>query len=210
MVTDTREAREREAMRRQEGSRMEPGQQPDAHAMGAESAEYMDPTLDPQWIDAWKMFVDRDGEYGVPARLPRGQYFNGGTNALENLRRPDGGHWFTLIQPERLAPKPQYECFVGDCRRKLHERIKLVQHVRAFHFTEAEAYKAILMQIEEKVAQEDPRLQKLLADMNEPDDFVAERAIQAVSEFTCMECGRAFGSLNALNGHKANCKAEEE
>ena len=39
--------------------------------MGAESAEYTKPMIDPQWIDAWKMFVDRDGnEYGVPVKLP--------------------------------------------------------------------------------------------------------------------------------------------
>jgi hypothetical protein len=166
MAVDTREAQQQEALRRQQGSHMSVEVQPDARGMGAESAQYTEPTIDPQWIDAWKMFLDGEGqEYGVPVKLPKRQWDAGGPNALKNLRRPDGGFWFQLTTPERVMAEPKYECFVGDCRKKLHRRIALVKHVRAFHFDEAELYKGILAQIERKVADEDPRLQRLLAEL---------------------------------------------
>lgn len=179
-------AREREAMRRQQGSHMQPGQEPDARGMGAETAEYTEPTIDPQWMDAWKMFLDRDGnEYGVPVKVPRGQYFVGGPNALENLRRPDGGHWFTLVEPERLMPEPKFECFVGECTKKLHRRIQLVEHVETFHFTEAKTYEAILRKIKEQVAQDDPRLQRVLASLDTTEE---EFALVDETALGCEQC----------------------
>ncbi len=176
--TTARTAREADELRRQEGSHLAPERAPDARSMGAETAEYIEPTIDPQWIDAWKMFVDRDGnEYGVPVKLPRGQWDAGGPNALKNLRRPDGGFWFQLSEPESKMPEPQYECFVGDCRKRLQRRIQIVHHVRAFHYEEAEAHKVILTKIEQQVAAEDPRLQRLLAGMERPAaEFEAEPA----------------------------------
>lgn len=168
MTTEVDERmRQRELLRHEQGSHMAVETAPDAHGMGAESAEYIRPTIDPQWIPAWKMFVDDEGEYGVPVKLPRGQWSVGGPNALENLRRPDGGFWFRLATPERVQPDAQYECFVGSCTKKLHRRIQVVGHVRAFHHDEAEAHKAILTRIEQQVASEDPRLQRLLESLGE-------------------------------------------
>ena len=163
MTTDTEERlRQRELLRRSEGSHTAVEEQPDARAMGAESAEYTKPTIDPQWMNAWKMFPDAEGEYGVPVKLPRGQWQVGGPNALENMRRPDGGFWFRLSTPERTQADPQFECFVGECKKKMHKRIQIVSHVRAFHFEESKVHEAILKRIEQQVAAEDPRLQKLL------------------------------------------------
>ncbi len=179
MAEDTRTAIEMEGLRRQESVRLEPEQPPDAKGMGAEGAEYTEPTLDPQWINAWKMFPDgQGGEYGVPVRLPRGQWDKGGPNALMNLRRPDGGFWFTTLRPERLQALPQFVCFVGACKKPLH-RFQIPQHVRTFHFAEAETYKAILAQIEKKIADEDPRLQAVMATLG-----------TALVPSGCTECGK--------------------
>ena len=177
MVTDTRIAREREAMRRKSGSHLEAGEQPDARGMGAEAAEYTTPSIDPQWIDAWKMFVDYEGnEYGVPVKLPRNMWSAGGPNALENLRRPDGGFWFTQLKPERLEDKGKHACFVGECRKTVATLIKLVSHIEAFHFEEARTYAAVLLKIKESVAAEDPRLQRVLATLENPGAVKAEAA----------------------------------
>lgn len=209
MTMDTRTAREREAMRRQTATHLEPEQEPDARGMGAESAEYTKPTIDPQWISAWKMFVDDDGnEYGVPVKIPRNQWDQGGPNALMNLRRPDGGYWFTLVEPERKMADPQYECFVRGCKKRLHERSMLIDHVKAFHYSEAERYKDILKKIEEKVAQEDPRLQRLLVDLDAP---VVSEEIEPV--VTCDKCGSQspFGHESPdgwLRGHKMGAHKE--
>ena len=162
---DERRAKEADASRDQQGSHMEPASQPDAQAMGAETAQYTKPHIDPQWFDAWKMHVDEHGEYGVPHKVPRGQWEQGGVNALKNLRRPDGGFAWQASTPERTMTDPQFECFIGTCQKKLHKRIQVVAHVRAFHHDEAEAHKAILIRIEQQVAKEDPRLQRLLASM---------------------------------------------
>ncbi len=200
MTMDTDERlRQRETLRHQGGSHMAVETPPDAQAMGAESAEYTKPTIDPQWIDAWKMFPDGDGEYGVPVKLPRGQWAVGGPNALENLRRPDGAFWFRLSTPERVQADPQFECFVGDCRKKLHRRIHVVAHVRTFHHDEAEAHKAILTRIERQVAAEDPRLQRLLASMelDESGDPAPEKVGEEIR--SCHSCGAEIA--DALADH---------
>ena len=205
-------AREMDAARRQQRDHMQAGEPPDAGAMGAETAEYAEPGIDPQWMSAWKMFVDRDGnEYGVPVRVPIGQYFGNTPNHLQNLRRPDGGFWFQIEQPKRMQPEPQFECFVGDCRKRLHKRIQLVNHVRAFHAEEAQAHAAILLRIEQKVAEEDPRLQRLLASLEAPmPEFVAN---DEPVEVTCPECGETAPPEHAspgkwLQGHTMGAHKE--
>lgn len=216
MAVDTRVAREREAMRRQEGTHLQVDAQPDARAMGAESAEYTEPTIDPQWIDAWKMFVDRDGnEYGIPVKLPRGQWSAGGPNALENQRRPDGGYWFTLVEPERKATPPQYECFVGECTKMLDTRSKLVGHVEAFHFTEASTYTVILQRIKEQVAEEDPRFQRLLASLEAPPQESTGTESEAVLMMNCELCGATSPEGHKspggwLRGHKLGAHKESK
>jgi hypothetical protein len=190
MATDTRTAQELEALREQPGSRMMPEQPPDARTMGAQSASYTEPTIDPQWIDAWKMFPEPDGfKYGVPVKLPRNQWAVGGPNALMNLRHPDGDFWFTTLQPKRLMPVGTYPCFVGACQKKARTRILLLTHVRSAHFQEAEAYKEILLKIEQQVAKEDSRLQAVLASMEGPEAAgVPGDELVAV---VCPECGKA-------------------
>lgn len=211
MTTTTRNARDMDAARRQVPTFMQAGEAPDAAGMGAESAEYAESSIDPQWMAAFKMFVDRDGnEYGVPVRVPIGQYFGRSPNHLQNLRRPDGGFWFQVEPPERLQPEPQFECFVGDCTKRLHKRIQLVNHVRAFHADEAQAHAAILTRIEQKVAEEDPRLQKLLASMDESTEFVAEDDPIVI---TCPDCGEESPVDHAspdkwLRGHKLGAHKE--
>lgn len=213
MTVDTRTAKNWEAARKQQFTHMVAGEKPDAHAMGAESAEYMEPTIDPQWMDAWKMFVDRDGnEYGVPVRVPRGQFFGNSPNHLQNVRRPDGGFWFQIAQPDRVQPEPQFECFVGDCTKRLHKRIQLVNHVRAFHADEAQAHATILTRIEQKVAEEDPRLQRLLASLDAPQpEFVAEAEPYVL---TCEKCGAQSPDDHSnpagwLRGHQMGAHKEE-
>ncbi len=194
--TETRNAREREAMRRQVPTHMAADQPPDARGMGAETAEYLEPTIDPQWMDAWKVFVDRDGnEYGIAAKLPRLQWDNGGANALSVQKRPDGGFWFTTIEPERTKAPGRHVCFVGDCTKPAETLSKLVGHVRATHFEEAGMYKEVLDRIERTVADRDPRLQRVLAELEEPDAVLGD----AVDEETI-----ACGACNALppEGHE--------
>ncbi len=208
MTTDLNENRirigkEREAMRRQVGSHSAVTEQPDAKAMGAEAAGYTEPTIDPQWVDAWKMFVDEEGEYGVPVRLPKGQWSVGGPNALENQRRPDGGFWFTMVEPERKAPAGKHECFVGNCRRANSTIVKLVSHVEAYHHEEAKAYSEILRQMRLHAAQEDPRLQRLMASMGQP----------ASGGVACDECSATSPEGHTspegwLRGHKLGAHKE--
>ena len=191
MTTDImRTAREREAMRNQVPTHMEVGEEPDAGSMGAQSAEYTEPSIDPQWMDAWKLFIDPrdDTQFGVPVRLPRGQWDRGGPNALMNQRHPDGRFWFTLIEPERKQPPGLYPCFVGECRKLLSTRIKLVQHIPAFHHDEAETYSEVLKQIKQQVAKEDPRLQAVLASMEDGAEEPAEADSDVVAAIMCDEC----------------------
>ncbi len=202
-MTLVRNPEELEALRDRPASHMTPDGQPDARGMGAESAEYITPMIDPQWIDAWKMFLDRDGtEYGVPVRLPRGQWAAGGPNALMNLRRPDGGFWFTAKKPVRTMAEPKYECFVGECTKKLHTRSKLVSHVETFHFEEAKSFRDILMRIKRQVAHEDPRLQKLVAELGVEGEGVTEEDVEVAANegVFCHACGVEI--VGPLSGHE--------
>ena len=215
MVTDQRTALENEALRRQRGSHMLAAEGIDANEMGAESAGYIEPTIDPQWIDGWKMFLDRDGnESGIPCKLPRGQWDQGGPNALMNLRRPDGGFWFTLATPTRVQPEFKYECFVGMCQKKVPTRSKLVGHVEVFHYEEAQIYAVILNRIKAQVASEDPRLQRLLAELDQPaDEFVAVDDLDVL--VLCPSCGASAPPEHAdpeawLRGHKLGAHKVEQ
>ena len=201
--------KEREAMRRQTGSHSAVAEKPDATAMGAEVAEYTAPTIDPQWIDAWKMFTDEQGEYGVPVKLPRGQWSVGGPNALENQKRPDGGYWFTLLEPKRKEAFATHECFVGNCKRKTSTIVKLITHVEAYHYEEAKAYSEILKQMRLHAAQDDPRLQRLMASM---DGEQLVEQIVAVGA-SCDQCEAASPEDHAspeawLRGHKLGAHKE--
>ena len=214
---------EEDLMREQPLTHMEAEGQPSAAAMGAESAEYTKPLIDPQWTAAWKMFVDSEGEYGVLVHVPRGQW-SGVPDALNTVRRPDGGHWFQLSTPPRVK-KGVYACFVGDCTKMLHRRIQLVSHVRAFHVAEAQTFKTILERIEKQVADEDPRLQKLLASLklDETGDPAPDDGPPAgIAEMTafCLEpdCGKQSPDGHAnparwlqghmLGAHKQKVSAE--
>lgn len=169
METDNRTAREREAMARAPRQHLEASEGIDAAAMGAEEAAYTPPLLDPQWMIAYKLFVDADGEYGVPYPVPVGQFHNG-ANALVHMRRVDGGYAWTSVPPERMAPKGDIECISDRCgdahlggRRKMLPHLRaLIEHVEAFHPEDARAYRKYLDQIADQLAVNNPRLQKLM------------------------------------------------
>ena len=176
MTTDTAEIEERrrelDALAEKPVSRMQEPPAPDLSSAGpgVQSAEYTKPQLDPQWMDAWKMFVDDEGEYGIPCKLPRGQWDTGNANALMHRRRPDGGRWFRLSTPERTQSEAQFGCFVGACRKRAHTPLKVVEHVRAFHAADAITHKATLERIEAAAAKANPRLQKLLGAVEEAEE----------------------------------------
>lgn len=190
MVMET-QARESDALREQEGSHMQPAGKPDAESMGAQSAEYTEPSIDPQWMDAWKMFVDEKGEYGVACKLPRGQWEVGGPNALNRQRRPDGGLWFRVATPERTQRDPQYKCFVGMCKRRLHYRRQVVTHVRGFHPEAAVTHRVVLERIEQQIAHEDPRLQELIASLDIDLEAAPPGTIPSIDSLSVAEVNEA-------------------
>src|SRR3972149_371138 len=114
MVADLRQAREREAMARAPRKHLETAEGIDAAAMNAEQAMYIEPGIDPQWMIAYKLFTDDQGEYGIPYPVPIGQFHNG-ANALVNMRRRDGGYAWTAVAPERQAPRGTIECVSETC-----------------------------------------------------------------------------------------------
>ena len=205
MVADLREAREREAMARSPRLRLEAAEGIDAGAMGAEEAAYAEALLDPQWMIAYKMFTDAEGEYGVAYPVPIRQ-FTDGANALVKMRRSDGGYAWTALPPERMAPKGTIECISEQCgnahmggRRKMLPSLDaLIKHVRAFHFDDYETYKPYLDKIAKDLAVNNPRLQRL---MNAPTDA----ADAADNAFYCDndECTRFFDSEQGLRLHKS-------
>ena len=170
MVSSTQErmAREGEALRRAEAQTLLTIDDSDLYSDDVVESKVTETAIDPQWINGWKMYVDREGkEYGVPVPLPRGQWDVGGPNALMNQLRPDRkGYAFTLIQPERLAPEPRIECFVGICPKRVNTRIELVEHVRAFHGDEAVNYNSVLEKIMQQAVNDDPRLQAVIGTLD--------------------------------------------
>lgn len=136
---------------------------------GALNANYIAPSDEAAWIPAWKLEPDWKGrEIGRPVRLPVGQL--SGPSGLLRARRADGKPCFTLRQPQYVQGDGTIPCFVGTCRKKLRRRIDLVMHVRGFHQQEAQVYKAVLEQIEQKAMFEDERLQALIASLDEMEE----------------------------------------
>jgi hypothetical protein len=169
-----RAAREGEALRRMTLSAAPPVADPDFGDLPGVEGKYTEVMVDPQWIfPAWKLLLDDDGrEYGVLVAqpgLPRGQWDQGGVNALMNRRRPDGGFCFTLIEPERKPPEPTIECIYDRCgdvhlggrRKMLFTLTDLIEHVETFHPREAKTYRKYLDEIANNVALGNDRLQRL-------------------------------------------------
>jgi hypothetical protein len=127
------------------------------------------------WTPAWELKVDRFGtEYGVPKRLPKGQI----DHYLEK-RRQDGGKRFTLHEPPNLLPPPRFECFIGDCRKRVQERHMLVAHIEVGHAQEAKAYGALLDTLRQAIVRDNPKLAALVSDIAAtPDEPM--RAVSAV------------------------------
>ena len=168
MVTDTRLAREREGMARAARGHLEAAEGIDAAHMGAEEAVYTEPVIDPQWMIAYKLFTDDQGEYGIPYPVPIGQ-FTQGANALVNMRRRDGGFAWTAVKPERVAPPGELECPVETCgdahlggrRKRLPSLYHVVEHVASAHWAAYNRDKAVYDEISKGLADDNPRLRVL-------------------------------------------------
>lgn len=146
---------------------------------GVQSARYV---LLPQdkasWVPAWQLNVDRSGvEYGIPTRLPRGQL-----DHYRAKRRPDGGRRFTLTQPENVLAEPKFECFIGDCRKRVRERSLLVGHVEKIHSQEAQAYKPLLDTLRQAIVDDNPKLAALIGDLAKTPDQPIEAVRAAGAE----------------------------
>ena len=168
----TRVAREREAMARAPRQHMEPEDRSvDVGSIGdgVEKAEFMESAIPPQWIIAWKLFLDEEGEYGIPYPVPHGQMFTG-ANALINMRRSDGGFHWTTVEPARLQKVGLLECIeetcgdahIGGKRKRLHSIPNMIEHVESFHPRAAKVYAKYLDQLADRHAMDNPRLQALL------------------------------------------------
>ena len=154
---------------------------------------YIQPHDKAAWLPAWELKVDRWGTvYGTPTRLPRGQleYY------LMKKRPVDGGPRFTLKAPAKVLPEAQFQCFVGDCQKRVRERAQLVAHIEACHPQEAKSYGPLLEQLRQAVVRDNPKLATLIEEIAEtPDQPVqAVSAPEAVpqaapSEYRCSECG---------------------
>lgn len=141
---------------------------------GVQSARYV---LQPQdkasWAPAWQLNKDRFGtEYGIPTRLPKGQL-----DYYLLKKRPDGGRRFTLNEPDNVLAEPRFECFIGDCRKRVRERHLLVGHVEKIHSQEAQAYKPLLDTLRKAIVEDNPRLAALIGEIAKTPD----QPIQAVS-----------------------------
>ena len=168
----TRVAREREAMARAPRQHMEPEDRSvDVGSIGdgVEKAEFMESAIPPQWIIAWKLFLDDEGEYGIPYPVPHGQMFTG-ANALIKKRRADGGFCWTTVEPARLQSAGTMECIeetcgdahIGGKRKMLRSIPNMIEHVESFHPRAANVYRKYLDQLADRHALDNPRLQTLL------------------------------------------------
>lgn len=194
-LTKQQMVEEAEGIHELEANHLQPGDSDiDISGTGLDSAEFTEPELDPQWVWVWKLGVDpvTGDEWGEKqVRVPRNGWAQG-ADPLVSMRRPDGGMWFSVRTPARLKPVPNHECFVGDCKRRVDTLVKLVGHVEAFHYNEAEIYSEVLKRIKSQVAFDDPRLQKILTTLetrevgqvSNEDVEVAQAAAQ-----NCHSCG---------------------
>lgn len=196
-------------------------QEEDLNIPGALSARYILREEDrAAWFPAWELKVDRFGEeYGVPTRLPKGQreYY------LNKKRPSDGRRRFTEHQPANVLPPGQYECFIGDCHKRVRERWTLVQHIEACHSQEAAAYKPFLDQLRQAIVRDNPRLAALVEGIagtpEEPPHVVAavpSSRAEATEPLmaTCPDCGWSKASRNpsaSLATHRRfRCPGQKE
>jgi hypothetical protein len=147
---------------------------------------FIEPQDKGAWAAGWELKMDRFGvEYGVPCRIPRGAQ---GSLWLAK-RRPDGGRRFTLREPTNVQGIGPFECFIGDCRKRTHDRSKLIGHIEAFHRVEALQYAPMLDKLRKAVVDDNPKLAALVEKMaTTPDGEV--RAVSRVGsgEFDCQDC----------------------
>lgn len=114
------------------------------------------------WVMGWELKTDRDGnEYGIPRRMPRQQL----GLWLQKKREKDGGRRFTIDQPVRIAAEPQFECFIGECSKRVYERVWLIQHIKVNHPVEAQAYTEFITKLEKAIAADNPKMAKLVEDL---------------------------------------------
>ena len=204
MVTDQRMAREREAMARAPRQHMEAAEGIDADAMGAETASYIEPSTGPQWMTAYKLFTDDQGEYGIPYPVPINGWANG-ADALVKMRRIDGGYAWTAVQPERLAPKGTIECVTERCgdahiggkRKMLVSLGALIKHVKAFHPDDAETYSKYFEKIQDDIALANPRLQAIMGTVALPAESSADSAFYCDDD----DCTRFFDTEQGKRLH---------
>jgi hypothetical protein len=110
------------------------------------------------WVLVWELKIDANGEvYGVPTKAPRHQL----GLWLEFKKRDDGGPRFTVAMPSRVAAEPQFPCLHMQCRKRMYTRLDMVEHVQGTHPRDARMYDALLKQIMEKAAEENPRVAEI-------------------------------------------------
>lgn len=191
---------------------------------GVQHSHYLiRPEDESSWFPAWELRVDRFGtEYGVPKRLPKGQaeYY------LAKRRPADGGKRFTAFPPANILPEPPFECFVGDCRKRVRERVHLIRHVEVCHAQEAPAYKPFLDEIRQAVISDNPKLAEVVRGIAAtPDEPV--RAVSARRQVAgpvgavppghahCDDCGWTSPKPKkniplSLQSHQRSCSARKE
>lgn len=136
-------------------------------------AQYIAPSEEGAWIPGWRLFVNRWGEeFGVPIPIPRGQ-----AARMIQQKRPDGGKLFTVIKPAVVRGQGQFQCFIGDCQKRVHERIQLVAHIEAYHRNEAQTYAPLLARLRDAALQDNPRLLALVEDMAKLPEDAREVAV---------------------------------
>lgn len=206
--TDMRTARQRQAIARAPRQHMDPDPYLDIESMGAEQAAYTEPTIDPQWVIAYKMFVDDQGEYGIPYPVPIGQ-LSQGAGALVLMRRLDGGYAWSAERPARLAPVGTLECIEEKCgdahlggkRKMLPDIPSMLQHVETFHPRAAQVYKKYLEQLADDQAIANPRLQALRGAPVVP---VPDSAVYCRNE----NCPRYFDTEQGRDVHERSHKGD--
>lgn len=172
---------------------------------GVQDSRYILQDLDPQWKRAYKLQRDEKGVYGVETLVPKGQWDQGGANALMNQRYADGSRVFTLLKPARVLYQGdlagKYECFIGECTKRMATGQQLVEHARAVHPQESVAFKRELDDIERMAVQNNQRFARVR------DKIIADIAgTETVADtFRCPEegCVRFFDTQQGLAVHRA-------
>jgi hypothetical protein len=168
-----------------EGEHLDPGQ-PEMSGVPGMVMQYIPPQDRGAWIPAWELKKDRWGdEYGIPTKLPRGQ-----AGQLLTQRREDGGKRWTLHQPANVLGPGRFQCFIGDCRKRVRERAQLVAHIEAYHRAEAQVYAPLLEKLRQAVIQDNPRLTALVEELVATPDQAIEAVPQTHTngEYACTQC----------------------